>query len=281
MIRDKLRVACISMNSQANKQQNINEAESYIRLAAQNSANWVVLPELFSYIGPYKDLYESAEFPSSPTIQLLAQLAQKYQMTIFAPMPERAEGEAPKNTAGFKKVYNTLFIFGPDGKIIDSYRKTHLFHLKDGNNSRAESEGFIAGNKLLTFSHEGWQVACAICYDIRFPEFLVSLNKKCRFDILALPSAFTLATGKSHWELLLKARAVEYQAYVLGANQTGLHYEDNRSFGHTMIIDPWGDTIAQTSDECGIAIADLDRTRISSIRQRIPVSSNRRSDLYY
>lgn len=280
MIRDKLRVACVSMNSQANKPKNIKDAESYIQKAVQDSANWVILPELFSYIGPYKDLYESAEFPSSPALQHLAQLAQKYKITIFAPMPERTEGEAPKNSAGFKKVYNTLFIFGPDGKIIDSYRKAHLFHLKDGDNSRAESEGFIAGNKLLTFSHEGWQVACAICYDIRFPEFLVSLNRKCRFDVLALPSAFTLATGKAHWELLLKARAVEYQAYVLGANQTGLHYENNRSFGHAMIIDPWGDILAQTDSECGIAIADLDRSRIISIRKRIPVDSNRRPDLY-
>ncbi len=280
MTKDKLRVACVSMNSQENKDRNIEQAEHYIDLAAKSAADWVILPELFSYIGPYAELSKNAELATGPLNRHLSQLAQKHKVTLFAPVPELPEKEDSMSTKGFKKVFNTLFVVSPSGSMINHYRKIHLFHLQFGDLSRAESEGFLAGNKLLTFSQDGWKVACAICYDIRFPEFLVSLYRERPFEVLVLPSAFTEATGKAHWKLLVRSRAVEYQCYVLAANQTGVHYEEKKSFGHSMVVDPWGDIIAETGTACGLAIAELTRDRVRSIRERLPIVANRRPDLY-
>ncbi len=280
MTKDKLKVACVSMNSQANKEENIAQARQAIEKASQKGAEWIVLPELFSYMGPYADLSRNAEPSSGPLNTELSQLAQKHKVTLFAPVPELPTSGHSMSTQGYRKVYNTLYVFGPSGSLLQTYRKVHLFHVQYGDTARSESDGFLAGNKILSFAHEGWKVACAICYDIRFPEFLVSLYRERPFDILVLPSAFTEATGQAHWELLLRARAVEYQSYVLGANQTGMHYDDKKSFGHSMIIDPWGDKLAETGADAGIAIAELSRERIRSIRERIPILTNRQPDIY-
>lgn len=276
----ELRVACVTMNSQENKERNIEQAEYYIEMAAKNDAQWVVLPELFSYIGPYENLAKNAEPADGPLNRKLSQLAQKYKMTIFAAVPELPEDQDLISTKGYKKVYNSLFVFNPRGTLTTSYRKVHLFNLQYGEHVFSEGDGFLSGNKLVTFNHEGWRIACAICYDLRFSEFFVSLYKERPFDILLLPSAFTEATGKAHWELLLRARSVEYQCYTLAANQTGIHYENKVSFGHSMIIDPWGDVIGKTGSECGLAIATLSPERIRKIRERIPILANRRNDIY-
>lgn len=275
-----LRVACVTMNSQDNKERNIEQAEYYIEMAAKNQSDWVILPELFSYLGPYENLSKNAEPTDGPLNRKLSQLAQKYKITIFAPVPELPENEDSMSNKGYKKVFNTLYVFNPRGTIVHSYRKVHLFHLQYGDVVRSESDGFLSGNKLLTFTHDGWKVACAICYDLRFSEFLVSLYKERAFDILVLPSAFTETTGKAHWELLVRSRSVEYQCYTLAANQTGLHYDNKSSYGHSLIVDPWGDVIGRTGVECGLAISDLSHERVRTIRERIPILANRRNDLY-
>lgn len=279
MAKDTLRVACVTLNTQDNKERNIEQAEYYIEMAAKNKVDWVVLPELFSYIGPYENLHKNSELADGPLSAKLSTLAVKHGMTIFAPVPELPENDA-MSTKGYKKVYNTLLVFNSRGAISNSYRKMHLFHLQYGDVCLSESDGFLAGNKILTFTHDGWKVACAICYDIRFPEFLVSLYRERPFEVLVLPSAFTEVTGKAHWELLVRSRSVEYQCYTLAANQTGLHYDDKKSYGHSMIVDPWGDVIGKTGSECGLAISDISHDRIRTIRNRIPVLANRRTDLY-
>ncbi len=277
-MRESLRAACVTMNSQDHKERNLEQAEYYIEMASKNNADWVILPELFPFIGPYDKLYKNAEHKGGPLNIRLSELAQKFNMTIFAPVLELAEEDQAH--AKHPKIYNTLHIFNNRGTLIHSYRKIHLFHLQYGEVLRSESDGFLSGNSLLTFTHDGWKVACAICYDIRFNEFLVALYKKGAFDILVVPSAFTEATGKAHWELLVRSRSVEFQCYTLAANQTGTHYEDKKSFGHSMIVDPWGDVIGKTGTDCGLAMADLFQERLRVIRERIPVLANRRNDLY-
>jgi predicted amidohydrolase len=278
MIKDKLKVACVTMNSRQHKAENIEQAEHYLQEAGARGADWVVLPEMFPFMGSYDELYAAAELAQGPLSQRLQRLAKQYKMTVFAGMPEIPDHRVQSHEEG--KVYNSLFVFGPEGSTLGVYRKIHLFHLEFGAHTRSESTGFLAGNKVFTLRHQGWNVACAICYDLRFPEMFVALNNQLVFDALILPSAFTEVTGQAHWELLLRARATEYQCYVLAADQTGTHIEPKKSFGHSMIVDPWGQVIAQTAAEPGLAFAEISRDHLTQIRSRIPMQSNRRRDLF-
>ncbi len=276
------------MTSGADKTKNIESAIAYIRTAAQKGADWVLLPEVFTYIGPYEKLYENAEDENGPLVKKLAALAKELNIVLFAgsmgerPLPGEQLGEPLEGRTGFKRVFNTTFVFGRDGSVIAKYRKTHPFNLMDseGKPLYCESDGFLSGDKLQTLEVDGYQVACSICYDLRFPGMYERLSRTKAVDVFLLPSAFTTQTGMDHWEVLIRARAIEQQAYVYASNQVGESAPGKSNYGHSMIVDPWGYVIANTGGTPGIAMAEISRERIDHIRTRLPALKNRRPEIY-
>jgi predicted amidohydrolase len=284
---EKLHVASITMNSRSDKALNVATAVNYIEKAADLGARWVLLPELFSFHGPYDDLTLAAEPESGPLSIQLSSLAQKLGITIFAgTVPELPESATKQGAATHKnlktKVYNTLFAYSPSGEIIAKYRKIHLFNLRGeaGTPSYDEGAGFLPGDVIVTTMIDGWRVGFATCYDLRFPGFFYRMTAKQPVDIIIVPSAFTKKTGEAHWQLLLQARAVECQCFIFSSNQTGIHSPGKESFGHSMIIDPWGKIIANSHSECGIIDAVIQASEIASTRAKLPALENRRHDVY-
>lgn len=284
----KLKFAAISLTSGPNKEENIDRAFALVRKAAELGADWVQLPEMWPFMGSYDDIYKMAELEGGPLHASLADLARQLGIVLIAgTVGERPDldhlPESEKvNDLGQKKVFNTTYVFGRDGQTLAKYRKIHLFNLlgEDGRPRYSESAGYIAGNKPVTVTIEGWRLGLTICYDLRFPELYDYLGKESSPDVLAVPSAFTKMTGAAHWELLLRARAVERQCYVFAANQTGTHAQDKESFGHSMVIDPWGVVQATTGSDVGIAMALVDKDVIRSVRAKLPALANRRPEIF-
>jgi predicted amidohydrolase len=184
--------------------------------------------------------------------------------------------------ASQKKVYNTSCIIERDGAIAAIYRKLHLFNLfaPNGDKLYCESDGYLSGRELVACKVDGLNVGMSICYDLRFPELYLELQRRFGFlDVILVPAAFTLGTGMYHWEPLLKARAIEHQSFVIASNQVGTHAPGKSSYGHSMIIDPWGDVLASTGSEPGIAFAELNPARIPAVRARVPSLANKRPEL--
>ncbi len=274
---DSLSVAVCSFTSGPDKEKNIRLACDFTRKAAKAGAEWVILPEVFSYIGPYAKLQDMAEpVSNSPLVEQLARLARELKIVLFAGTVAVRSSQPAES-----RVYNVAQVFGRDGSLLGKYAKAHLFELKRGPNQSSydESSGYLAGDTTIVLSIDGFKVGLAICYDLRFPLFFEELLAAGPCDILVVPAAFTFETGRFHWELLLRARAVEYQTYVLGSNQVGCHYEDKSSYGHSMIVDPWGEVLANTKDQVGFATAQISRSRLNDIREKLPALKNRRIDL--
>ena len=179
-------------------------------------------------------------------------------------------------------MYNTSYVFGRDGNLLAKYRKIHLFNLNDENGlpRYRESDGYIPGSRPVTFKVDGLKVGLSICYDLRFPQLFHLFGEQEPVDVIAVPSAFTLATGRAHWELLLRARAVENLAYIYAANQTGTHSPGKESYGHSLVVDPWGTVLCNTGDFPGIGFANISSGVIQEVRGRLPALSNRRPDIY-
>jgi predicted amidohydrolase len=275
--KDSLRVAILSTTATGDKAKNISSAMEAARSAASDGAQWVVLPEMFAFHGPYSELWQNAEFADGPLNERLSEFAREHRLVLFAgSVAERPEG----STGG--KVYNTQFVFGRQGELLAKYRKTHLFNLKDsaGQSLYCESDGYLAGSNLVSLRLDGWHVGLATCYDLRFPGVFERLAKDGPLDCLVIPAAFTFQTGAYHWELLLRARAVEQLCYVVAPNQVGVHSPGKQSFGHGMIVDPWGTTIADTGHLPGVASATMQKTRLAACRGQLPALENRRPELY-
>ena len=280
--------AAVCMNTTGDKARNVAAAEAHIRSAAASGAHWVMLPEIFAWHGPYTDIFEHAETEDGPLNQKLSSLAKELKIVLFAGTVGERPGTGDQRRSdlvskqGDKKVFNTSYIFGRDGALIGKYRKTHLFNLisPSGTPSYCESDGFLAGNTAKTLTIDGLKVGLSICYDLRFPEYYCKLSAAGPVDVIAVPSAFTLATGMYHWELLLRARAVEWQAFVIAANQTGIHAPGKASYGHAMIVDPWGHKLADTGNQTGLARAVLSKEKILHYRAQLPALANRRPEVY-
>jgi len=272
------------MTTTGDKAANIAAAEHEIRAAAGAGADWIVLPEIFAFHGTYDKLWDMAETEDGPLNEKLRNLCTQLKVVLFAgSVGERPTAGTTNTSAAAKKVYNTSYVFGRDGAMLGKYRKTHLFNLKDaqGKPLYCESDGFLAGDacpSVLTI--DGWRVAVTICYDLRFPELYARITADQPVDAFVIPSAFTLGTGMYHWELLLRARAVESLCYVLAANQTGTHAPGKSSYGHSMIIDPWGNKIADTGNRPGFSMGQISLGKIHEHRSQLPALSNRRPELY-
>ena len=270
-------IAVCSVTAVPDKEANIDRAIALVREAASRGAEWVFLPEMFAYHGPYDQLFSKAETEDGPLNQTLAKLAGDLKIVLFAgSVAERPAGA----TSG--KVYNTQYVFSRTGQMIAKYRKAHLFNLlgQDGKPLYCESDGYLAGDALTTFDLDGWRIALATCYDLRFPEMFSKLAASGPIDLFAIPAAFTQQTGMYHWELLCRARAVEHLSYVAAANQVGTHSPGKASYGHAVIIDPWGNVLADTGNQTGVATSRITKKSIGHWRAQLPALANRRPEIY-
>lgn len=272
-VADLLRVACVQLNSTGSKAENIERAEALVARAAATGADLVVLPEKWTGIGPpdlMRSLAESLE--DGETVEAMAAWARQNGITLVG-------GSIPERREGREKLSNTCVVFDPSGEIQAVYRKIHMFDVEVGGHVYRESETEEPGEGTATTEVEGWKVGLTVCYDLRFPELYRALAVDGA-ELVTVPAAFTLYTGKDHWELLLRARAVENQCYVVAANQWGSFADGKAAFGRSLIADPWGVVLAEAPDEDCVISAELDRARMQDVRRRLPSLANRRPAAY-
>ncbi len=269
-----MKVSLVQMNSINDKAANIAAARALIeRAVAEEAPDWVLLPEQFDWAGGVKgDKARNAEtLPGGPAYAMAQELAAKHRIFLHAgSFMERIEGD--------DRIHNTSVVFNRDGEEIARYRKIHLFDVTtpDGA-SYKESATVKAGDLVVTYDCEGVTVGCAICYDLRFPGLFQALADKGA-QVIALPAAFTQQTGKDHWEVLLRARAIETESYVCASAQTGtftVGNETRATYGHSLVADPWGLVVAKASDGVGVVSTRLDMAQVQRVRKMIPVAQHK------
>ncbi len=261
------------MSSTPEKAENFETAERLIKEAVSNGAELVALPELWSCHGLEEVYRENAESIPGPTTEFLGGLANELGVWVLG--GSILEGDP----GGADQLYNTSTFFEPSGEMVASYRKIHLFDVKAPDREYVESRTIAPGREGITAKAGVATLGLSVCYDLRFPE-LYRLLALGGTKILAVPSAFTLQTGKDHWELLLRARAVENQAYVLAPAQWGQKADGRWTYGRSMIADPWGTVLAQCPDRDGYALATLDLDYLDRLRAEFPALANRRPETY-
>ena len=261
--------AAIQMTSVPDLKKNLVQAEELIELAVRQGAELVTLPENFSFLGEEAQKISQAAAIAQESEKFLKTMAQRFQVTILG-----GGFPVPVDTS---KVYNTALLIDPSGQELARYLKVHLFdvNLPDGNTYR-ESSTVMAGTQMPQVypSNELGNLGLSVCYDVRFPELYRYLASK-EADILFIPAAFTAYTGKDHWQVLLQARAIENTCYVIAPAQTGQHYALRQSHGHAMIIDPWGVILANAGEQPGVAIAEINPSRLQQIRRQMPSLQHR------
>lgn len=274
-----IRVACVQLNTRADTGANVRAAAALVEEAAAAGAQIVALPETWAYKGPGEGIHATAEAPDGPSNAALAEVTARHGAWLLA-----GSLYEPSPVPG--RVYNTSALFGPDGGLRAVYRKIHLFDAVSGTVAYRESDDLVAGSEFVTASVElaapertRVTVGLSICYDLRFPELYRALALGGA-QILFVPAAFTAHTGEAHWELLLRARAVENGCFVVAPNQVGEHLPGRECFGNSMVVDPWGTVVARVESGVGICVADLDLGRVAKVRAQLPSLANRRPEAY-
>jgi predicted amidohydrolase len=259
----------VQMTSTADRARNVETAVRLVEEAADLGARLVALPENFGFMGPEAERIQGAETLDGPTLGALREQAKRRGIFVVAgSIAERVD--EPGKTA------NTCALIGDDGAIVAAYRKIHLFDVAIPDGARyAESETVVAGDEVVVAPTPLGAIGLSICYDLRFPELYRELST-LGADLLTIPAAFTLYTGKDHWEVLVRARAIENLAYVLAPAQVGRHSENRLTFGNAMIVDPWGVVLARCPDGEGVAVAPFRRGRLERVRMELPALSHRR-----
>jgi predicted amidohydrolase len=270
---DRLRVACVQLNAVSEKDDNIERAERLVAQAAATGADLVMLPEKWTGIGPPDLIRAVAESLDDGEATLaMREWAKTHGITLHG-------GSIVERRDGREKLSNTSVVIDPEGEMAAVYRKIHLFDVQVGGHVYRESETEEPGDRLVRTEVEGWNLGLTICYDLRFPE-LYRLLALEGCEALAVPAAFTLYTGKDHWEPLLRARAIENQCFVVAANQWGSYADGKAAYGRSMVVDPWGVVLAQAPDGDGVISAELDRAQIGEVRRRVPALANRQPAAY-
>ncbi|MDX1632066.1 MAG: carbon-nitrogen hydrolase family protein [Thermoanaerobaculia bacterium] len=263
--------AVVQLQCGSDRDANLEQAQSLVIQAAERGADLVATPENTSFLGPHEEKVRRAEPLDGPTCGRFAALAREHSIhLLLGSFNERSPEEG--------RCFNTSVLFGPDGSRLAVYRKIHLFDVEvPPDVFFRESETVVAGDEIVVSETDLGRLGLSVCYDLRFPELYRRLVAEGA-EILTVPSAFTLTTGKDHWEPLLRARAIENQCYVLAPGQWGEHDDDGlrHSWGHSMIVDPWGHVVGLASEGPGIAVAEVDRKRISRVRDRLPALGHRR-----
>ena len=263
-----LNVATIQMVSGLNYQDNLDAAEALIKEAAANGADLAILPEFFIRIADARDdVFKNIteELGNGKVQQRLQNIARENNIALVA-------GTLPIKTDNDCKCYNTALVYDNNGNLICHYHKIHLFKFESSKLKFDEGCTFKAGHEVITFKIKDFTCGLAICYDLRFPEMF---RKMKHIDAIIIPAAFLYHTGQDHWEILLRARAIENQCYVVASGQGGMHENGRHTFGHSMIIDPWGKVMKILKHGPGVISETLDKKHIAEIRTQLPALDNR------
>lgn len=265
----KTKVAAIQMVSAPDVETNLKSADRLLAEAAAAGARLAALPENFYIIGRHEgDKVKVRERDGKGPIQdFLADAARRHKLWLVG-------GTAPLESGDANRILSASLLFDDSGKRVARYDKMHLFRFDGGGDERYdESRTLVPGERAVAVNSPFGRLALSICYDVRFPELYRGLGE---FDVMFVPSAFTVPTGRAHWEILLRARAVENQAYVVAPAQGGLHGSGRRTYGHTMIVDPWGEVLAVRPEGEGVVLAQIDLDKIGEVRASLPALLNRR-----
>jgi len=263
----KVSTAVIQMNAGPDKEVNLKNAARLIRRASGKSARLVALPELFNWRGSKKEIAKISEPLSGFTFRKMADLASSLNIFLLC-------GSILEINPRSKRPFNTSFLVSPQGKLIRKYRKIHLFKLQvPGKTVINEQSLYSPGKVAKSASTPFGTVGLTICYDLRFPELYRSLTYQGA-EIIFVPSAFTIDTGKAHWETLIRARAIENQVYIIAPNQCGMGPSATQNYGHSIIADPWGTVIASCKNEEKIIYAELDLMYLKKVRKKLPALSH-------
>ncbi len=266
------KVAAIQMASGPNVKANLAEAEKLIKIAVQQEAELIVLPENFAIMGMAEtDKVKIAEDFGSGLLQdYLKEQAIKYQIWLVG-------GTIPLRSKEAGKVYSTCLLYNPQGEVVTRYDKIHLFdvHIESSNESYTESETISPGNKIVVVDTPFGRLGLAICYDLRFPELFRAMVEQ-KMEICALPSAFTSITGRVHWESLLRSRAIENLSFFIAADQGGYHVGGRETHGDSMIVDPWGQVLNRLPHGTGVVVAKIDLVKLEHTRKMFPALEHKR-----
>lgn len=267
-MNSKTQVAALQMVSTPDPSANRQVAARLVREAAQAGAQLVLLPEYWPVLGNRDtDKLTHAEQPGiGPLQDFMSDLARECGVWLIG-------GTVPLVAAESGKVLNTLLVYGPDGRAAARYDKIHLFGFTRGEEFYDESRTIVAGKDVAVLETPFGRVGLSICYDLRFPELYRAMGD-C--TLIVVPSAFTYTTGRAHWEILLRARAIENQCYVLAAAQGGKHDNGRRTWGHSMLIDPWGEILAQQPEGEGIVVGEISADHLTVVRASLPALKHRK-----
>lgn len=267
-VENGFRVSAVQTVSSTSLTDNLNAAERLVGQAAATGAKLVVLPEYFCLLGRRDtDKLEIREKPGAGVIQeFLRTQARRHGIWLVG-------GTLPLESPDAGRIYNTSLVFSPDGVQVARYDKIHLFSFRRGEESYDESVAIRPGdNRPQVFSAPCGQVGLSICYDLRFPELFRALGD---LSLIVMPAAFTYTTGKAHWDVLLRARAIENQCYVLASAQGGKHENGRRTWGHSILIDPWGETVDELAEGSGVVSGVIDARRLADVRESLPALKHR------
>jgi predicted amidohydrolase len=262
-------IGAVQMTSTADRARNLDTAVRLIDEAADQGARLVGLPENFAFMGPEEQRLAGAETLDGPSLSTLREVARRRGIFIVA-------GSIAEKVSDPRKTANTSALIADDGAIVAAYRKIHLFDVQIPDGARyAESEVVVPGDMAIVAPTPLGRIGLTICYDLRFPELYRKLAGYGA-QIITIPAAFTLYTGKDHWEVLVRARAIENLAYVMAPAQVGKHSANRQTFGNAMVVDPWGVVLARCADGEGVCVARFDRARLEKCRQELPALKHRK-----
>ncbi len=268
-----MRVAAVQLNSNGDKARNLAAAERLVRAAATDGAELVALPEKWNLLASGEELVAGAEGLDGPCLAAARSWARELGIHLLA------GSIAERGADPGEKAFNTSVLIGPGGEDVAVYRKIHMFDVEAGGVAYRESEYEQPGEEIVSAPVDGVELGLTVCYDLRFPELYRILALRGA-RLIAVPSAFTAATGRDHWEVLLRARAIENQAFVLAPDQVGEAPPHYSSYGHSAIVDPWGRVLAEAPEgECFVA-AELDLAAQERVREQLPSLANRRPQAY-
>jgi deaminated glutathione amidase len=270
---DLLRVACVQLTSRGDKAANLERAAALVARAAATGADVVVLPEKWNLIGSADDYRAGAEpLDGGESVAAMAEWARTLGITLVG-------GSITERRDGREKLSNTCCVFDAEGALAAVYRKIHLFDVEVGGHVYRESEAEEPGDEAVVVLAEDWPIGLTVCYDVRFPELYRILALEGA-ELVTVPAHFTTPTGRDHWHVLLRARAIENQYFVAAAGQVGETLPGKPAYGRSLVVDPWGTVLAQAPDEETVISAEIDRRRLRDIRATLPSLANRQADAY-
>ena len=263
----------MQLTASRDKAANLEKAEKLVARAVSLGAQLVVLPEKWNLVGNAETLQAGAELlEQGESVQAMAGWAKEHGVVLVG-------GSIAERREGREKLSNTSLVFDAKGDLIARYRKLHLFDVEVAGQAYRESEAEEPGDEVVVTEAGGWKIGLTICYDLRFPE-LYRLLALAGAELVTVPANFTLRTGMAHWHVLLRARAIENAFYVAAPGQLGEPMAGRPSYGHSLVVDPWGTVLAEAPDSETVVVAELERARIGEVRSRLPVLAQRRSDVY-